>query len=157
VSPEASELYCLLIPLQSARLLVPRVCVAEVVAFSGPERPAENGELPGWYLGSIDWNGRRISVVSFEAMSGEPAQKRAGRTRIVVFHAIGDQLKTGFFGLITQGFPQLVRVNSDVLAPDRERGWPEEQPVLCRTRMINEYPMVPDMERLESMIAELSV
>lgn len=156
MSAQPNELYSLLIPLQGERLLVPRVCVAEVIAFVEPERPGQNGELPEWYLGRVDWNARRVPVVSFEGMSGEAVKKRAGRTRIVVFHALGNELSVGYYGLITQGFPQLVRVNPDVLSADLERPWPEELPVLCRTRMINEYPLIPDMERLEDMLVQLS-
>ncbi|MEE9570181.1 MAG: chemotaxis protein CheW [Gammaproteobacteria bacterium] len=156
MSSEPAELYSLLIPLEGERLLVPRVCVAEVIMFSDPERPSEDDQLPGWFLGRVEWGGRRVPVVSFEGISGEEPQNRAGRTRIVVFHAIGEDLKSGYFGMITQGFPQLVRVNRDVLSLEsEEQSWPEGQPVLCRTRMINEYPLIPDMERLETMLAEI--
>lgn len=155
MTSEPDELYSLLIPLDGERLLVPRVCVAEVIMFRDPERSRENDQLPSWFLGRVEWSGRRVPVISFEGISGEEVQKRTGRTRIVVFHAIGDDLKIGYFGMITQGFPQLVRVNGDVLSLESERPWPEGQPVLCRTRMINEYPLIPDMERLETMLAEL--
>ena len=155
MSSVPNELYSLLIPLESERLLVPRVCVAEVITFSTPERSRDNDQLPSWFLGRVEWNGRRLPVISFEGISGEDTQHRAGRTRIVVFHTIGDALKLGFFGMITQGFPQLVRVNGDVLSLDSSLPWPEGQPVLCRTQMINEYPLIPDMERLETMVAEL--
>jgi chemosensory pili system protein ChpC len=156
VSTEHNELYSLLIPLDGERLLVPRVCVAEVIMFTAPERVADDDQLPSWFLGKIEWSGRRVPVISFEGISGEEVQKRTGRTRIVVFHALGDDLKIGYFGVITQGFPQLVRVNGDVLSLETEQPWPEGQPVLCRTRMINEYPLIPDMERLESMLAKIA-
>jgi chemosensory pili system protein ChpC len=155
MSADSNELYSLLIPLEGERLLVPRVCVAEVIGYSLPERSRENDQLPAWFLGRVEWTGRRLPVVSFEAISGEPVPSRGGRTRIVVFHAIGEGLTIGFFGVVTQGFPQLVRVNADVLALETEQPWQESQPVLCRTRMINEYPLIPDMERLEAMLAEL--
>jgi len=77
-----------------------------------------------------------------------------GRTRIVVFYASGGHLKTGFFGILTQGFPQLVRVNKDVLKLDSTDGWPDGARVLCRVRMINEYPLIPDLDKLEAMLAE---
>jgi len=155
MSSAPDELYSLLIPLDGERLLVPRVCVAEVIMFRDPERSRENDQLPSWFLGRVEWSGRRVPVISFERISGEELQSRTERTRIVVFHAIGDDLKIGYFGMITQGFPQLVRVNGDVLSLESERPWPEGQPVLCRTRMINEYPLIPDMERIETMLAEL--
>ena len=156
MSSEPNELYSLLVPLEGERLLVPRVCVAEVITFSRPKRTSENDVLPDWFLGRVEWNGRRVPVISFEGISGDKVENRAGRTRIVVFHALGDDLKIGFFGLITQGFPQLVRVNGDVLTLETEQPWPEGQPVLCRTRMINEYPLIPDLERLETMIADIA-
>ena len=150
-----TELYSLLIPLQGERLLVPRACVAEVIAFVVPEADSPSSR-PSWFLGYITWNGRRLPVASFEAMSGEETKKRPGRNRIVVFNALGDALDGAYYGIITQGFPQLVRVNADVLGVAAEQNWPESQPVMLRTRMINEYPLIPDMERLESMIAEAS-
>ena len=80
-----------------------------------------------------------------------------GRTRIVVFYASTGELRTGYFGVLTQGFPQLVRVNKDVLKLEAKDGWPEEAPVLCRVRMINEFPLIPDLERLEAMLARESL
>jgi chemosensory pili system protein ChpC len=150
-----TELYSLLVPLQGERLLVPRACVAEVVAFVVPEAAEAAKGQPSWFLGYITWNGRRLPVASFEAMSGEEAKKRPGRTRIVVFNTLGDALEGGYYGIITQGFPQLVRVNADVLTAAPEQTWADGQPVICRTRMINEYPLIPDMERLEEMIADV--
>jgi chemosensory pili system protein ChpC len=154
MSAEQTELYSLLVPLQGERLLVPRVCVAEVITFVVPEPVESEPPAPDWFLGYITWNGRRLPVASFEAMSGEDVSKRPGRTRIVVFNAVSDALDGNYYGIITQGFPQLVRVNADVLTADTEKGWAEGQPVLCRARMINEFPLIPDLERLEAMLAE---
>jgi chemosensory pili system protein ChpC len=56
--------------------------------------------------------------------------------------------------VLTQGFPQLVRVNADVVKADSSRTFAERSPVLCQVRMINETPLVPDLERLEEMISE---
>lgn len=155
MSAEPTELYSLLVPLQDERLLVPRACVAEVIAFVVPTPSSSERALPSWFLGYITWTGRRLPVASFEAMSGEEVKRRPGRTRIVVFNALGDALEGGYYGIITQGFPQLVRVNADVLTSASEQDWADGQPVICRTRMINEYPLIPDMERLEQMIAEI--
>lgn len=156
MSQEQKELYSLLIPLRGERLLVPRMCVAEVIAFADTVRDRQS-DHPDWYLGTIEWNSRRLPVVSFDdPEEGERPAKRS-RARVVVFHAITQELKGGFYGVLTQGFPQLVRVNPDVLGLDNEQPLPARQPVLCRARMINEYPVIPDVERIERMIAELTV
>jgi chemosensory pili system protein ChpC len=151
---EQRELYSLLIPLRDERLLVPRMCVAEVIAFVETQGVIGD-DVPDWYLGTIDWNGRALPVVSFDgSRPDDPSAKKRGRTRIVVFHAISGRLK-GFYGILTQGFPQLVRVNPDVLMLDKERPIVDGQPALCRVRMIHEFPLIPDVERLESMVADV--
>ena len=41
-----------------------------------------------------------------------------------------------------------------VVAADNSRAFPDRSPVLCQVRMVNELPLVPDLERLEEMIAD---
>lgn len=153
MSSETEELYSLLIPLSEDRLIVPRACVAEVVRFSSPEKEAGAHD---WMLGSVTWNGRPLPVISFEGALGKDVPAITGRTRIVVFYASTGQLKSGYFGVLTQGFPQLVRVNKDVLQLHTTEGWPQDAPVLCRVKMINEFPLIPNLEKLEAMLARES-
>ena len=149
---DSKELYSLLIPLRNERLLVPRMCVAEVIAFADAAKSRDDA-APDWYLGAIEWNNRRLPVVTFDSQGGEERKSKRSRTRVVVFHAITQELKSGFYGILTQGFPQLVRVNADVLGLDTEQPVPPGFPALCRARMIHEYPLIPDVERIEKMIA----
>ncbi len=149
----AEELYCLLVPLADDRLLVPRSCVTEVINYQAPT-PMENA--PMWYLGTVAWGGRRVPLVSFEAACGRNVPRTSGRTRLVVMQGITPHSEAagGHFAVLTQGFPQLVRLSPDVLHPDDSRSFGERSPVFCQVRMINEYPLLPDFERLEQMIAE---
>jgi len=153
VTDTAEELYSLLVPLTDDRLIVPRACVAEVVRYT---KPAQQPGHHKWMLGTINWSGRELPVVSFEGALGKDAPAPTGRTRIVVFYSSTGALKSGHFGILTQGFPQLVRVNREVLKLDATDGWPEDAPVLCRVKMINEYPLVPHLEKLEGMIVRES-
>ena len=127
----AEELYSLLVPLDGERLIVPRACVAEVVRYAQPEREPGSHD---WLLGGFNWNGRVLPIVAFEGVLGKDIPAITGRTRIVVFPA-------------TAG-------NQDVLKLDATDGWAEGTPVFCRVRMINEFPLIPDLERLEDMVAE---
>jgi chemosensory pili system protein ChpC len=145
------ELYSLLVPLAGERLIVPRACVAEVISY---QTPAEMANAPPWYLGLVAWGERSVPVVSFEGAFGQSLPNVSSRTRIVIFQASSGLLPGGYFGVLTQGFPQLVRVNADVIRPDPSRGFAERAPVICQVRMVNETPLIPDLERLEQMIAE---
>jgi chemosensory pili system protein ChpC len=146
-----AEVYSLLIPLADARLLVPRACVAEVIGYQ-TATPMDNA--PPWYLGLVNWNARSLPLVSFEGACGLMIPPANNRSRIVVFHALAGRIESGYIAIVSQGFPQLVRVSNDVVRPDNSRSFPERTPVLCQVRMSNETPLVPDLERLETMIAE---
>jgi chemosensory pili system protein ChpC len=155
MSAETEELYSLLVPLADERLIVPRACVVEVVRYTVPERAG--GSQP-WMLGTVNWTGRELPLVAFEGTIGRDIPDGTGRARIVVFYSSTRHIKTGYFGILTQGFPQLVRVNRAVLKLDQREGdWPEDAPVLCRVKMINEYPLIPHLERLEQMIVSESL
>ena len=154
MNAETDELYSLLVPLNEDRLIVPRACVVEVVRFTKPDHEAGSHK---WMLGTVNWTGRELPVVSFEGLLGKEVPAMTGRTRIVVFYASTGNLKTGFFGIVTQGFPQLVRVNKDVLNLHTTDGWPDGAPVLCRVKMINEFPLIPDLEKLEELLARESI
>jgi chemosensory pili system protein ChpC len=150
---DSHELYSLLIPLAQERLIVPRACVAEVVTWQQPE--AVEG-TPPWYVGTIHWSGRAVPVISFEGLCGQHAPPPGSRTRIVIFVGLSNQVTGGYFGVVTQGFPQLVRVNPDVVKADPSRTFTERGPVLCQVRMLNESPLIPDFDCIEQMISEES-
>jgi chemosensory pili system protein ChpC len=145
------ELYSLLVPLYQERLLLPRACVAEVIRYFRPE--SQPGDPP-WLRGRIRWNGRQIPVVSFEALAGLGEGEPGGRTRIAVLNPVSGSQEAGHYGLLTEGFPQLVRVNRNVIQPDDREAWSAQGPVLCQVRMINEHPLIPDLDVLESLIRE---
>ncbi len=151
MAERVAEIYSLLIPLIDGRLIIPRACIAEVVGF---QTPSEMTGAPPWYIGTISWNGRHIPLVSFEGACGQSIPPASGRSRVVIFHSIGTRLEAGYFGVVSQGFPQLVRVSSDVVRPDNSRAFSERSPIVCQVRMVNETPWVPDLERLEDMIAD---
>ncbi|MCS6947098.1 MAG: chemotaxis protein CheW [Steroidobacteraceae bacterium] len=151
MAERVTEIYSLLMPLAEGRLLVPRACIAEVIAYT---TPSEMAGAPPWYLGTVSWSGRNVPLAAFEGFCGQPIPPVTTRTRVVVFHCLGDRLEVGNFALVSQGFPQLVRVSADVLRPDPLRVIADRVPALCGVRMMNEAPLIPDLERIESLIAD---
>ncbi|HET6654664.1 MAG TPA: chemotaxis protein CheW [Gammaproteobacteria bacterium] len=148
------EVYSLLIPVADARLLLPRLAVAEITGFVRPRPPA--ADAPTWLLGRMPWHDITIPLVSFEAFCGRQAPEASRRARVAVLHAVGADIPERVFGLIIQGYPYLVRMNANVLHPavdgDAE---PWEGPVLARPRMANESPMIPDIEAMAASVAGL--
>ena len=104
MSDRDAEIYCLLVPLVDERLIIPRSCVAEVISY---QAPAEMTGAPPWYLGVVNWNGRHVPLVSFEGCCGENIPPATSRSRVVILHAVSPRVETGYFALVSQGFPQL--------------------------------------------------
>jgi chemosensory pili system protein ChpC len=152
VADDQDLLYSLLIPLVGRRLIVPRACVAEVIGL-GRFRLREEG--PEWLLGDVAWSDRVVPLVCFEAACGDDVPEIGGRSRAVILRSLTGRLGRGGMAMICQGLPQLVRLNEDVLSTDPDAPDFGDTPVICRVRMLNETPLVPDLERLEHRIADL--
>ena len=61
----------------------------------------------------------------------------------------------GNFAVLTQGFPQLVQASARRSCIRTIRAhFSDHGAVICQVRMVNEYPLIPDFERLEEMISE---
>ena len=149
----SDELYSLMIPLTEAQLILPRTCIAEVVAWRQPDVVPNT---PNWYLGTIEWSERVVPVISFEAACGKDISTTGVRSRIVICVGLTGKLDSGYFGMATQGFPQLVRLSPDLVKPDSNQPSFGQQPILCQVRMINESPLIPDFEKLEQMISNVA-
>lgn len=149
----AEELYSLLIPLRSERLVVPRVCVAEVVRYHAA---ADDEQRSDWLRGMVKWNNKAIPVVSFEMLCGQAFNATSGRTRLVVVNPL-DPAACPHYGVLAEGFPQMVKVNREVVVLDSDYQVPPNAPILCRISMLKEQALIPDLEVIEQRIAaELS-
>ena len=152
MAEEANVLSCLLVPIVGRRLIVPRACVAEVIGL-GRLRLREEG--PPWLLGEVGWSERVVPLVCFEVACGDPVPAIGGRSRAVVLRSLTGRLGRGGMALLCQGLPQLVRIGAEILQPDTGEPGPPGAPILTRVRIVNESPVIPDLEAIEHRIADL--
>ncbi len=143
------ELYSLLIPLRHERLIIPRSCVAEVVRYVPGARAAEDAR---WLRDTLAWRDRKVPVVSYEALLGTSLPMVGGRTRVVIMNPLSAAAGCPPYGILAQGFPQMVRVNSEVMLPDNSYAPAANVPVICRISMLSEHALIPDLEMLEERI-----
>jgi len=146
----SSELYCLLVQLVSARLIIPRSCVAAVISY---QTPVELAGTPDWHLGVIAWNGRQVPVVSFEACCGEAVAPVSSRSRLVILYAAAHGIESGHLALLAQEFPPLLRASPELLRTDNTQPIDEQGLLICQLRLLDEAPWVPDLPRLEALVA----
>ena len=76
------------------------------------------------------------------------------RSRVVVLNAVSDDVESGYLALLSQGFPQLVRVSPEFVKLDASRTFAADSPVVCQVHLLDESPLVPDLDRLEMMVSE---
>ena len=151
MTEETTEIHSLLIPLVDKLLLIPRSNVMEVASLKVLE--SNTGSVP-WFLGSMEWSGSLIPVISFEGVCGDDIPPpTASRSRVVLFRCLTDALSTRAFGIVSQGFPQLVRVKEDAIELE-ESTFGGSLPILCRVTMASQSPIIPDVEKLEQLISD---
>ncbi len=140
----------LYLPLDSGKLLLPNVSVAEVIEYIKPDL---KGGGPDYYLGDIEWRGIKLPLLSFEQANGEEKPTRSSLVRIAVLNSIGtDPKKLPFFGIVTQGLPRLVKVSKDIINQAESSDAPAEH---SRIRVDGEDAIIPNLGYLESLAIEL--
>lgn len=148
--------YALLIGLHDDAMILPNAALAEVVTRNRlqPLSPATGSKVGAARIGSLQWQGRELPVISFEALNGgsiPPVDHR--RVRLVVLHALSERLPSRAYALLCEGHPQLMPLNVAALRPVPLRSGDRPEFVLTRARIATREVLIPDMERIEAELA----
>jgi len=147
------EIRGVLIPLQQGQLLLPNAAVAEVIDYRQPDPVAD---APDWLVGSTNWRQRNLAVVRLESLLGWPVGSEGVRQRIVVCHALNDQAKRPFIGILATAIPRLVRVREGMLESQPVSDAEAEGPVHARVLVDGQAALIPDLMALEQRISALA-
>ena len=144
------EIRGVLVQVGEERLLLPNATVAEVLARVPVESVAD---APAWLPGQIRWHGWEVPLVSFAQLTGLGRESVVASSKIVVLKSLGSGEAMPYFALLTQSFPRLISVPRDGLLADATE---EDLPpgVQMRVLLGDEAALLPDLERIESMIGE---
>ncbi|MHB1544380.1 MAG: chemotaxis protein CheW [Gammaproteobacteria bacterium] len=146
--PTYEELYCLLVPLEGMKIILPRETVIEVINRG---TLTDTGQGPSWLLGWRQWNGAPLPVVSLEALAGFKHAPPGPKSRLIVVQALSGVLSPPQFALMTLGYPYLLRTTDSILKPHEDHS--ALKGFLCRIHLGGENPLIPDFDAIE---AELS-
>ena len=147
----SEDIYSLLVPLEKERLVVPRSSVAEVIRYAAPVGVEDDDN---WFRGRVAWNSMEIPVVSIERLAGIKPPVPAEKTRIVVFLPVSSDSSP--YGLLAEGFPQMLRVSREVMELDQAYNPPADSAIICRVQMLQEQAMIPDLEMIEQSLSQLA-
>ena len=145
---EALEIIAsLYLPVTSGKLLLPNVSVAEVVAYQAPSPVTGK---PDYYLGTVQWRGVAVPLISYELANGESEFTAPAMARIAVINTLGEQKdKLPFFAIVTQGIPRLIKITTKLIEPSNEALGPADS---AKVRADGEEANIPNIAFLESLI-----
>ncbi|GMQ89214.1 MAG: chemotaxis protein CheW [Gammaproteobacteria bacterium] len=138
-------------PLEEVNLLVPNVAIAEVINYQ-PLDLIHDG--PDWLLGCLRWREQELPVVSVERLCGFslPQGERGSRISVINSTIPGSDLP--FYAIVTAGIPRLFSADDDALGSSilGERELPDT--VADCVRIGNEEALVPDLEKIQTMVGK---
>lgn len=140
----------MLLPLTGVQLLIPNLCVAEIVSsavLARREAPSED-----WILGDLDWRGTKVPLIAFEVACGRsvlPIQGLVRHAAVLYSIARPDNLK--YLAVLTQGLPRIARVQEDSIAvlPNAFESCPFVQ---AGVAVNNLQAVIPDLGALERAV-----
>ncbi len=138
------EIYAVLIAIHGDTLLLPNTSVAEVVSADGLQ--ALGG---GPCVGTRDWNGKRLNVVSFEILNGAAPPPETSRTRIVVLQPLDGKPSDNACGVLAQGYPHLLTLNRTALVKAPLRDSDSIGIVLSRVKIANTEALIPNLDAIQ--------
>ncbi|MEW6353376.1 MAG: chemotaxis protein CheW [Pseudomonadota bacterium] len=139
---------CQIIPVHGDNLILPNTAVAEVIHYQDPN--AVSG-APDWLLGLLTWRERPIPVASFEAACGQERPAPHTRAKIIVLNALSGGADLNFYGLVTQGLPQLTLIDERKIASVEHET--ETNPLVLSRVIVNDEPaVIPNLDVLEERL-----
>ena len=140
------EVRGVLLPLQSAQLLLPNASVSEVVGYMIPD-PID-GEVPEWLLGRFSWRQQSVPLVSFEGLVGLPQQEIGHRARVAICNSLNGNAECPYIGIVLTSIPHLVRISADNISAQDESEDLGEM-VAQQVILAGEKAWIPDLDALE--------
>lgn len=144
------QIASLLIPMIGRPLLLPNVAVAEIVTWDEPEKTED---APPWMLGTVDWRGIPLPVVSLELMNDSEIEDADVGQRLAVINGVGEYKKS-FYAISVQGIPRLVRVFPEELG--NEEMATEDQAYDMLVMVSGERAVIPDLESVERALNQIT-
>ena len=142
------QIASLLIPMMGRPLLIPNVAVAEIVSW---DQPQKQEDTPDWLLGTVDWRGVELPVISLERMNSSEREDADVGQRLAVINGVGE-CKLPFYAISVQGLPRLVRVFPEELSSEEV----SEDPAYDTLVMVSgERAVIPDLSSVERQLNQV--
>ena len=145
---ETNELSCVVIPASGRQLLLPNVCVAEIMPW---RRIKLLDDGPAWCLGYMGWRGLTLPVVHYAGFTDDTRLNHTPRC-LVVMNRARTERGVEFYALVADALPRMVQlVEEDLTTEGGQLGNADAMNVSFGT----EAATIPDLEYVETQVASL--
>jgi len=146
MNDSTEQVRSLWIPLREVNMLLPHVAVAEVGSYRVPE---EQPDTPDWLLGTIDWRGQTIPVISLELLCGDELPANPVYSRLIILNSVRADSPVRHYAIVAAALPRSVLIDSAVV--DDFEGC--QLPALhCRVYIGREQAVIPNLDYLQEML-----
>ena len=155
MSDDTELIKCVILTLRKENVIVPNALVAEITSV---KEVVESENAPEWFLGKMNWRGKDVPLLSFEAAAGEEISKVNLNTQAVVLYAVGkdgNDAENLYLGLVMSGVPHISRFTREQIVTDSEDQ--EEHPMVAQKVRVNGARVsILDVDAMVSMVQELA-
>lgn len=153
MSTAASGLDAVLLPVDSAQILLPAAALIEVLPYA-PTLALENA--PPWLVGTLLWGAATAPLVSLDALFTGVNPRTIAHRRIVLLQAPTAHPRLHYFGFLTIAPPESLSITRDDLVYESHTS---DLPLgaLCRVRWVEgeRSALIPDLDALERMLLKM--
>lgn len=142
------ELSCVVIPTGGMELLLPNICVAEIVPW---RRVKVLQNAPDWCLGLTGWRGQTIPVVHYDGFrEGVPAPDSA--RCLVVMNRSRSASGRAFYALAARALPYMVQLAAEDMSNENSDLGPAD---VMSVRLGESLATIPDLQYVENLVTQL--
>ncbi|MEM1433705.1 MAG: chemotaxis protein CheW [Pseudomonadota bacterium] len=143
---QEEEVQCVVIPLTQHSLLLPNVCVAEILPW---RRIKPVPDAPAWLVGVLGWRGEMLPVVDFDALCSNAATQDGQARCLIVMNRSASSRGAGFYALLANGLPRLVPVAAEDLENAGDSAVSYES---LTVQLGTEQVTIPDLKQIEQAV-----
>ena len=152
MSNQRTVIHSQLIATQHRNLLLPNTAIAEIVRYAAPE-PVDNA--PAWLLGTMQWRGLRIPVISYELAAGENTTEPGSEARLAILNGVHSGAALQFYAVVIRNNPRLLKVVRDDIR--QESGSDHGKFQLQQVVVNNITAIIPDLAALEQLVCNAGI
>ena len=148
---ETNDFSSVIIPTPGANLLLPNICVAEILPWRRIKAVEGN---PAWCMGLFSWRGLPLPVVNFTALNEPQAQPIQSARCLIVMNRSRTREGPSFYAFASNGLPRMLQLlDDDVTNADQSLGLAD----VMKVEVAMETATIPNLEYVEQQVAALNL